>query len=68
MKRGQTKSTKKVPSVTLSLEMLYDMLAIYVPVSHSGFWSQVSEAMLEAYENGQSEEENAMGQCCESNG
>lgn len=65
VKRGRAKPNRKVSSVSLSLEMVYDMFAIYAPDSHSGFWIQVTSAMTEAYENtGDNDEDvgNAMGQ------
>lgn len=65
VKRGRAKPNRKVSSVVLSLEMVYDMLAIYAPDSHSGFWTQVTSAMVAAYENTDGNEEevgNAMGQ------
>lgn len=67
VKRGRAKVNKKVSTVTLSLEMLYDMLATYAPDSHAGFWSQVTSGMVESYEQSADEEEweNAMGQCYE---
>lgn len=50
--------------MTISLEMVYDMCAIYAPASHSEFWMRVTSAMVEAYTNTESNtnEGNAMGQ------
>lgn len=44
---------RKVCSVTVPLEAVYDILALYAPESHSGFWDQVHDAMLQAYERGE---------------
>lgn len=62
-RRGHWNPCKKVGSVTVPLEVVYDMLALYTPSSHSGFWDQVDAAMIEAYENGDFEEFNAFEQC-----
>ncbi|KAK2832692.1 hypothetical protein Q5P01_016581 [Channa striata] len=40
---------KKVSSVTVSLKAVYDMLALYAPDSHTGFWDQLGEAMVDLY-------------------
>ncbi|KAK7878267.1 hypothetical protein WMY93_031086 [Mugilogobius chulae] len=45
------RSSKRVGSVTVPLDVVYDLLAIFAPTSHRGFWEQLSEAMLEAYES-----------------
>ena len=35
--KGHSNPYKKVDSVTVPLEAVYDMLALYAPSSHSGF-------------------------------
>ena len=60
--RGRGHSSKKIGSVTIPLEAVYDMLAIYAPKSHSGFWDQLGAAMVAAYEKGDFQEVNAFGQ------
>ncbi|KAI4797392.1 hypothetical protein KUCAC02_025121 [Chaenocephalus aceratus] len=62
-RRARGNARKKVASVTISLEAVYDMLALYAPSSHSGFWEQVGAGMVEAYEKRDFEEGNAFGQC-----
>lgn len=42
---------------------MYDLLALYAPTSHSGFWDQLGEEMVQAYQNENFEEINAFGQC-----
>ncbi|KAK2812510.1 hypothetical protein Q5P01_000010 [Channa striata] len=54
---------KKVSSVTVPLEAVYDMLALYAPDSHAGFWDQLGEAMVDAYDRGELEAVNAFGHC-----
>ena len=68
LKRGRSNPNKKVSCVTIPLEAVYDMLAIYAPGSHSGFWDQLSEVMVQAYQNGNFEEVNAFGQCATRSG
>lgn len=43
------KSQFKISSLTVSLEVVYDLLALYAPESHRAFWDNVSKAMIEAY-------------------
>lgn len=62
IRRGASNHCKKVGSVTVPLEAVYDILALYAPRSHSGFWDQLGEAMVEAYEKGEFEDVNAFGQ------
>nr|BBA49170.1 hypothetical protein ORF56-like [Oryzias latipes] len=59
-RRGHARP-KKVSSVTLSLEAVYDMLALYAPEAHRGFWDQLGEAMMDAYDNETVEKTNAFG-------
>ncbi|KAK2856672.1 hypothetical protein Q5P01_005407 [Channa striata] len=54
---------KKVSSVTVPLEAVYDMLALYAPDSHAGFWDQLGKAMVDAYDRGELEAVNAFGHC-----
>ncbi|KAK2836053.1 hypothetical protein Q5P01_016537 [Channa striata] len=54
---------KKVSSVTVPLEAVYDMLALYAPDSHAGFWDQLGEAMVDAYDRGELEAVNSFGHC-----
>ena len=61
--RRSNPNNKKVSAVTVPLEAVYDMLAIYAPRSHSGFWDQLGAAMVEAYDKGDFEAVNAYGQC-----
>ncbi|KAJ8009802.1 hypothetical protein DPEC_G00067990 [Dallia pectoralis] len=63
IRRGQSSARKKVGSVTVPLEAVYDILAIYAPDAHSGFWSKFGVAMVEAYDEGHFEDVNAFGQC-----
>lgn len=63
IRRGHSNPRKKVGSVTVPLEAVYDLLAIYAPSSHSGFWDQVSAAMVDAYQREDFEGVNAFGQC-----
>lgn len=62
IRRGNSNHCKKVGSVTVPLEAVYDILALYAPRSHSGFWDQLGEAMVEVYEKGDFEDVNAFGQ------
>lgn len=62
IRRGASNHCKKVGSVTVPLEAVYDILALYAPRSHSGFWDQLGEAMVEAYEKGEFEDVNTFGQ------
>lgn len=62
MRRGQTSYQKKVASLTVPLENVYDMLALYAPQSHSGFWDQLTLAILDAYKADSFEGVNAFGQ------
>ena len=43
--RGQL----RVSSLTVSPEVVYDLLALYAPESHRNFWEKVSKAMIQAY-------------------
>lgn len=61
--RGRSNTRKKVGSVTVSLEVVYDLLALYAPDSHSGFWDQLSSAMCEAYKKNKFVDVNAFAQC-----
>lgn len=62
IRRGNSNHCKKVGSVTVPLEAVYDILALYAPMSHSGFWDQLGEAMVEAYEKGDFQDVNAFSQ------
>lgn len=64
-RRGRS-NPKKVGSVTVPLEAVYDMLALYAPSSHSGFWDQLGVAMVTAYEK-RSVEDVHTGQCSNDN-
>lgn len=62
-RRGHSTPRRKVGSVTVPLEVVYDLLAMYAPSSHSGFWDQVSAAMRKAYKKNEFEDVNAFAQC-----
>ncbi|KAK2832720.1 hypothetical protein Q5P01_016609 [Channa striata] len=62
LRRGYARP-KKVSSVTVPLEAVYDMLALYAPDSHASFWDQLGEAMVDAYDRGELEAVNAFGHC-----
>lgn len=68
IRRGHSNPYKKVGSVTVPLEAVYDLLALHAPSSHSGFWDQLGAAMIEAYEKGDFEDSNAFGQCSNDSG
>ena len=51
-KKMPYKSRFKISSLTVSLEVVYDLLALYAPESHRAFWDKVSKAMIDAYKQG----------------
>ncbi|KAK7915611.1 hypothetical protein WMY93_011372 [Mugilogobius chulae] len=61
--QNSTDRRKKITSVQIPLEAVYDMLALFAPNSHAGFWDQLGIAMVAAYEKGEYEQGNAFGQC-----
>lgn len=63
VRKGHSNPHKKVGSITVPLEAVYDMLALYAPASHSEFWAQLGAKMVDAYDKGHFDGGNAFGQC-----
>lgn len=62
--RGVRDQRKRVSCVSVSLELVYDLLALYAPRSHTAFWTAVSTAMVEAFRGGGGGEgSTALAQC-----
>lgn len=66
--RDHSNLDKRVGSLTVHLEAVYNILALYAPGSHSGFWNQLGGAMLDVYSKGDFEQVNAFGQCSSDGG
>lgn len=61
--RGVRDQRKRVSSVAVSLELVYDLLALYAPRSHAAFWAAVSDALLDSFQNGGGNGKTALAQC-----
>ena len=62
-RRGHHAAARKVKSVKVPLEAVYDMCAMYMAESHRLFWQRVETAMAIAYRSGSRDSDNAFAQC-----
>ena len=63
--RGRRPAAKKVKSVKVPLEAVYDMCAMYMAKLHRIFWERVETAMVIAYRSGSRDSDNAFAQQCD---